>query len=154
MANDSVWPTAGYRHILVSGDNIQQFTAGGTILAGQVVAINLTGPTAARTVQAAVTGTTGTCVGIAIEDASTGEEFSVACRGCIAYGVNGKDNATIDQGDPLAPATTGGTVSAKSLTGGVVPAAIVGYALEDAAAYTDGLKFLIDINPTYLTPAA
>jgi len=152
MANDSVWPTAGLRNIIISGNNIQQFTAGSTIKAGNVVAFHGTGVD--NTVWAAIVGTTYTCVGIALFDAASGSLVSVACRGCVAYGVNGKDNASIDAGDPVTPATTPGTVSTKALTGGVAPGPIVGYAFEDAANYTDGLKFAIDIAPSYLTPAA
>lgn len=158
MANESVWPAAGFNNILVSGTNIQQFTAGDTVKAGMVVGIIATGPTVARTVVPAVVGTTVTIVGVAIEDASNGEEFSVACRGCLAYVVNSLDNAAIEAGAPIGAAASGGTagcVATVTLTvgGGQAITPIVGYALETGANYTSGLHFLADIAPGVITTA-
>jgi len=152
MANDSVWPTAGLRNILISGNNLQQFTASGAIKAGMAVAYNATG--VSNTVEAANSGTSATFVGIALFDAADGTQVTVACRGCVAYGVNGKDNASIDAGDPLKLTTASGTVIPCLLSGGVVPTPILGYAIEDAANYVSGAYFAIDIAPGYLTPAA
>lgn len=149
MADIAAFPTM--RNILVSGDNIQSFTAGAAITAGQVVAIHGTGVT--RTVHPGVTGTTGYAAGVALYTVASGAEVAVACRGCIVKVANGESDATADAGDPLAVygTTTAGTVTALALTGGITPTMIVGYALGDLAASG---QCDCEIAPGYITPAA
>jgi len=149
------WPT-GIRQVLISGKNIKQFTAGATISAGQVVAINATGPATARTVQACVNATTATIVGVALYDATSGAEVAVACRGCIAYVVNGIDNENVEAGDVLIAATTAGTVRAKATGAGAVTPAnnmYVGFAIENITAAGAGQQLACDIAPGYLSTA-
>jgi len=147
MADLAAW--ADIRNVLVSGDNINQFTAGADIKAGQVVAYNATG--VAWTVQPVATGTTGTIVGVALYDADSGEQVSVAMRGCIVYVQNGAQGA-VDQGDPLVEygTTTTGTVIVADISGGATntPTPLVGFALEDHAA-ADG-SILCDLDPGYI----
>lgn len=153
---DATWPT-GIRHVLISGKNTQQFTASGAIKAGQVVAFNSTG--VSMTVQAAVTSTTETIVGVAIYDAADGAQVTVAMRGCIAYVVNGLDNDAIDAGDPVGPITTGlvGSVCPIPASGVLcTPIAnqIVGFAVEDVTGAAVGQQFACIISPGYYTPAS
>jgi len=152
---NATWPT-GIRRVLISGKNLQQFTAGDTISAGQVVAIHGTGPTTARTVQACVNGTTATIVGVALFNAASGAEVTVACRGCIAYVVNGIDNENVEAGDVMIAATTAGTVRLKAPAAGVVTPAnnmYVGFAIENITAAAAGQQLACDIAPGYLTTA-
>lgn len=149
MADIASFPTM--RNILVSGDNIQQFTAGATITAGQIVAFHGTG--VSKTVQPCVTGTTTTIVGVALYSVSSGAEVAVACRGCIAYVANGESDAGLDAGDAVGGygTTTAGTGKTQALTGGVTPSYIVGYTLEDIGNSGTGQ---VDISPGIITPAA
>jgi len=147
MADLAAW--AAIRTVLVSGDNINQFTAGAAISAGQVVAFHGTG--VAWTVHPCATGTTGTVVGVALYDAANGAQVAVAMRGCIVYVQNGAQGA-VDQGDPLIAygTTTTGTVSVADIATGatLTPVPLVGFALEDHAA-ADG-AILCDLDPGYI----
>lgn len=142
MTGIATFPTI--RNVLVSGDNIQAYTVGGTLAvkAGMVLAFHGTG--VSKTVQAAVKGTTVIPVGVALYDAAVGAQVAVACRGCRVYVANADDAATLDAGDPLEDNANaiGGCVSEAplSVTGAVAVAKyIVGYADEDIAASGTGI---------------
>jgi hypothetical protein len=144
MGDISAFPTI--RNVLVSGDNIQSYTAGGTIVAGQVVAIHGTG--VSQTVHAAVKGTTDSVVGVAIYGATTGAKVAVAGPGCRVYCANADDTATFDAGDYLEDNdnAVGGTVSvaARSDAGAVaVLKFCVGVSEDDVAASGTGIVRLI-----------
>lgn len=152
MTDITTFPTM--RNILVSGDNIQPFTAGAAITAGQVVAFHGTG--VSKTVHPAVTGTTDTPVGVALYSVSSGAEVAVACRGCRAKVANGESNVTGDAGDPVQVygTTTPGTVKVAAVTidstNNSTIRAIVGFLLEDMA--NSGTP-IIDVAPGYITTA-
>jgi len=94
MAPTSTFPTI--RNVLYSGDNLATFTAGEAITAGQVVGIAATG------VAMTVIGCNNTAeeipFGVALYDADSGAEVSVALSGCIVYVAEGGGNV-IDAGD-------------------------------------------------------
>ena len=150
MTDIAAFPTM--RNILVSGDNIQPFTAGADITAGQVVAFHDTG--VSKTVHPAVTGTTGTVVGVALYSVSSGAEVAVACRGCQCYVANGDDTTTGDAGDAVEVygTTTAGTVVARTITvdasGTPYVRAIAGFMIEDMAANS---TVLIDVAPGFIS---
>ena len=152
MADIASFPTI--RNVLESGDNIQTFTAGAAITAGQVVAFHGTG--VSRTVHPAVTGTTGTVVGVALYSVSSGAEIAVACRGCRCIVANGESDATGDAGDPVQVygTTTPGTVKAQAVTidstGNATIRAIVGFLIEDMA--NSGTP-VIEVAPGFITTA-
>lgn len=148
MADIASFPTI--RNVLVSGDNIQPFTAGAAITAGQIVSFHGTG--VSKTVHPCVTGTTTQIVGVALYSVGSGAEVAVACRGCVAYIANGESDAGLDAGDPVGGygTTTAGTGKTQSLTGGVAPAYIVGFALDDIGNSGTGQ---VDIAPGLITPA-
>ena len=152
MTDIASFPTM--RNVLVSGNNIQSFTAGADITAGQVVAFH--GDGVSKTVHPAVNGTTGTVVGVALYSVSSGAEAAVACRGCQAKIANGESDATGDAGDPVQVygTTTPGTVKAAAVvidsTGNATIRAIVGFLIEDMA--NSGTP-IIDVCPGFITTA-
>ena len=151
MTDIASFPTI--RNVLESGDNIQSFTAGAAITAGQVVAFHGTG--VSRTVHPAVNGTTGTPAGVALYSVSSGAEVAVACRGCRCKVANGESDATGDAGDPVQVygTTTAGTVKAAAVTidaSGAYVRAIVGYLIEDMA--NSGTP-VIDVAPGFIYTA-
>lgn len=152
MTDITTFPTM--RNILVAGDNIQPFTAGAAITAGQVVAFHGTG--VSKTVHPAVTGTTDTPAGVALYSVSSGDECAVACRGCQCKVANGESDASGDAGDPVQVygTTTAGTVKIAAVTidstNNSTIRAIVGYLLEDMA--NSGTP-IIDVAPGYITTA-
>lgn len=140
MAGIGTFPTI--RNVLYSGDNIQLFTAGAAITAGQVVAFATTG--VSKTVHPAKKGTTGMPIGVALYTVASGDEVSVAMDGCMVYVANADDTTGIDAGDILEDNsnTVNGTVSAAALseTGAVaVVKYCVGYAVEDIAGAGTGV---------------
>lgn len=144
MGDVGTFPTI--RNVLVSGDNIQSYTAGAAITAGQVVAFHGTG--VSQTVHPAVKGTTDSIVGVAIYGASSGAKVAVAGPGCRVYCANALDDTAIDAGDYLEDNDNaiGGTVSvAARLDAGVVAVLkfCVGVAEDDIAASGTGIVRLI-----------
>ena len=134
-------------NVLYSGDNIQSFTASGTITAGQVVAIDATGET--LTVRAAVAEAGERPVGVAIMSVASGAQVPVAMTGCICYVANADDTAGIDAGDWLTTDdnTVGGTVSAQSIaaesgTTAAIYDTVIGYAVGDIAKAATGLMMI------------
>lgn len=100
--------------VLVQGDNVLSFTAGGTIEKGQVVAFQATG--ADYTVIASASDGDLNVVGVALYDASSGEKVAVATTGCV---VSCQGGEAVDAGDRVISfgATEEGTVGvANSLT--------------------------------------
>ena len=149
MADIASFPTM--RDILESGDNIQDFTAGAAITAGQVVAFAGTGVD--KTVHPAVTGSTGTPVGVALYSVDSGAKVAVACRGCHCAVANGESDAAGDAGDPVAVygTTTAGTVKVAPIAASGATCTlhtIIGYLLEDMA--NSGTP-VIEVAPGYLT---
>jgi hypothetical protein len=119
--------------VLVSGSNIISLKAGGTILAGEVVAFNATG--VSNTVEAATTAMQA-AFGVALHDAVSGDYLAVATVGCIVNVTEGK-GAAIDAGDYLMCSDVAGSVitatdAADQISG------CVGIALEDIAANGSG----------------
>ena len=149
MADIASFPTI--RNVLVSGDNIQDFTAGAAITAGQAVAFHGTGVD--KTVHPCVTGTTGTIAGVALYSVASGAKAAVAGRGCQCKVANGESDAAGDAGDPVAGygTTTAGTVKVAPIAAAGATCTlhiIVGYLLEDMA--NSGTP-VIDVAPGYLT---
>ena len=150
MTDISSFPTI--RNVLESGDNIQPFTAGAAITAGQVVAFADTG--VSRTVHPAVNGTTGTAVGVALYSVSSGAEVAVACRGCRCKVANGESDVAGDAGDPVQVygTTTPGTVKVQAVTidasGTPYVRAIVGFLLDDMV--NSGTP-VIDVAPGFIS---
>ena len=146
MADISAFPTI--QQVLYSGDNLQCFTAGATIKAGQVVAIHGTGVN--MTVHPAVAGTTEAPLGVAIFGAASGAVVTVACQGCIAYVANADDTTGIDAGHFVIvnDNAVGGTVSVLVDTASTY---VVGIALDDIAGAGTGR---IMIQPQYVSKAA
>ena len=109
MGDIAAFPTV--RNVLVEGDNIVRFVSEGTIKAGMVVAFNTTG--VSFSMLPAIKATTGQPVGVALNDATTGQWVDVAMDGCIVNVVNADDAATIDTGDIVEDNdnAVGGTVS-------------------------------------------
>jgi hypothetical protein len=107
MADTSAFPTI--HDVLLAGDNVQSFIAGGTIKAGMVVAFADAG--ASGTVIAALQNV-GYPVGVAMYDATSGEAVAVACDGCICNVCEGA-GAAIDAGGfvMVDDCAVGGTVT-------------------------------------------
>lgn len=151
MTDISAFPTV--TDVLHSGDNIQSFTCGADVKASQVVAFHGTG--VSKTLHPAIAGTTGTIYGVALYDASSGDEVAVAGRGCIVKVANADDGTGIDAGDPCQDNdnAVGGTVSAATLVDAGVVAVVkivAGFAIEDIAGDATGL---MEVAPQYLTSA-
>ena len=91
--------------------------ASGSVQAGQVVGFSDTGvgKTLAPSYRAVTNAVSGVPVGVAIEDASQGQPFSVAGPGCICYVANCDDTTAIDAGTWLEVSNNkvGGTVCAR-----------------------------------------
>jgi hypothetical protein len=149
MADIASFPTI--RDVLVSGDNIKNFTAGAAITAGQVVAFAGTGVD--NTVHPVVTTSTGSIVGVALYSVASGAQVAVACRGCLCTVANGESDATGDAGDPVAEygTTTAGTVKVAPIAAAGATCTlhkIVGYLMEDMA---NSSTPVIEVAPGYLT---
>jgi len=145
MSDISSFPTM--HDVLVAGDNIQTFTAGAAITAGQVVAFHGTG--VSKTVHPAVKGTTVVPVGVALYDASSGDKVAVACRGCHVKVANYDDTTAIDAGDPLEDNdnAVGGTVGTLPISASGATATLhyrAGWALEDIAGGGTGI---MEVDP-------
>lgn len=126
-------------------NNVGTFKAGGTILAGQVVAIHGTGVN--FTVHPTVSGTTEAPVGVALESASTGEYFPVAGNGSILKICEGNGSA-IDAGEGIMVSSVAGCVT----TGAATAAAWwVGIALEDISKNGTGY---VEVNIQYVPKGA
>jgi len=167
MADIDTFPTI--QEVLYAGDNIQTFTAGEAIKAGQVVGIAAAGVSMTVVVMNATSGETA--IGVALYDVSSEGTVAVAMNGCIVYVANADDTTAIDAGDRLAQNdnAVGGTVSAASATsvsidagatavtstaangaittvaGGYLPQQIVGIALDDIAGNSTG-RMLVACN--------
>lgn len=117
--------------VMVNAGPTWTFKASGTIIAGQVVAIDATGESGV--VRAAIAETGERPVGVALTNATDGEDVTVALPGAICYVVNADDSTAGDAGDwvetndnPL-----GGTVSVATVASG--SDLIIGFLLEDMA---------------------
>ena len=113
MVDLATFPTI--RNVLCEGDNIVSFVSAGTIKAGMVVAFAATG--VSMSVNPAVKSTTGQPIGVALNDATSGQYVAVAMNGCICNVVNADDTTDIDAGDIVEDNDNaiGGTVSTVSL---------------------------------------
>jgi len=139
MVDLATFPTM--RNVLCEGDNIVTFISEGTIKAGMVVAFNTTG--VSFSVLPAKKGTTGMPVGVALEDATSGQYLPVAMDGCIVNVVNADDTTDIDAGDIVEDNDNaiGGTVSLASVMDAGVVTVLkyrVGIMLDDNVAATVG----------------
>jgi hypothetical protein len=88
MANIDAFPTM--HDVLIAGDNVQDFTAGSTIHAGQVVSMATDGfidPTADLPV-----------LGVALYDAQEADHVAVACVGCEVNVANSDKSTAIEEG--------------------------------------------------------
>lgn len=120
------------------------YKAGSTIKAGMVVAYARTGVT--DTVHPHIKGTTGSIVGVAAEDAATGDWLNVYEDGAVCYLANADDTTVIDAGAVVEgnDNAVGGTISAAAgaattAEGTELMADVVGVALEDIAGGATGL---------------
>lgn len=123
--------------------NSGPYTAGATIKAGMVVAYARTGVT--DTVHPHKKGTTGSVVGVAAEDASTGDWLNVYEDGAVCYLANADDTTGIDAGAVVEgnDNAVGGTISAATGAATTAEASelmadVVGMALEDIAGGATG----------------
>lgn len=122
------------------------FTAGATILAGQVVGFAGTG--GSWTVRPAVLGTTSGIVGVAMNSAATGETVSIASIGSVVKVCEGKGSA-IKAGAWISASTVAGCVVTLSVASAAAEG--VGIALEDIGANSTGYVFIF---PWYVGKAA
>jgi hypothetical protein len=127
------------RNVLCEGDNIGNFIAGATIIAGQVVAYAAAG--ASMTVHPAVNATTAMPIGVALEGATVGQTLAVAMNGCICNVVNGDDTLDIDAGDIVEP-------SANVLGGCVQTAVLVEAGVVLVVKYQCGIMLDIVVGAT------
>jgi hypothetical protein len=115
------------------------YIAGGTILAGQVLAFAGTG--VSWTVHPSNGITTGNVVGVALHGAATGAHVAVAGPGSVVLVQNGDDTAVLDAGDMVAASVSGalGCVGAIVDTTGHYQ---VGVMLEDTVGSAQGYALL------------
>lgn len=94
MADITTFPAI--QDVLVSGDNVHEFTATEAVTAGMIVGYAATG------VDSAVVPMDATadeqCVGVAIEDAAITKKVKVAMDGCIVKVANADDTTAIEAG--------------------------------------------------------
>lgn len=130
MADISAFVTG--HPIMVNNGPTWTFEADGTIVAGQVVAFDATGESGV--VRAAVAEAGERPVGVALTNASDGEDVTVALPGAICYVVNADDTATGDAGDWVETNdnAVGGCVSVATVASG--SDLIIGFLLQDMAA--------------------
>lgn len=116
------------RSALISGNNVASFKAGAAIKAGQVVGIEATGTDWQVVKSVAEVGSQP--IGVAVNDAASGEKVAVAMIGCICWVSNYSSDVDIDAGERLTwnDAAPGGTVIACS---GANTEQLVGRALTD-----------------------
>jgi len=94
VATTSTFPTI--RQVLYSGENIQTFTAGEALTAGQVVGMAASG--ASMTVVAMNDTADEFPIGVVLYGVASGGDAAVAMEGCICYVCEGS-GSTIDAGD-------------------------------------------------------
>lgn len=97
MGDIAAFPTI--RNVFCEGDNIIDCIAAGTIKQGMVVSFHTTG--VSFSVQGSKKGTSGQPIGVALNDATTGQRVAVAGDDCIVNVANADDTAAIDAGDVL-----------------------------------------------------
>lgn len=146
MADTGTW-TALTQVQLYEGKVIT-LTAGGAISAGMVVAFAGTG--VSRTVQAAVTGTTGPVVGVAVTDAASGDEVAVEVCGGIVKVTEGA-GAAIDAGDYVMADDAAATGCVKVAVATATISDGVGQAIDDIGA--NGSGYII-VKPFTIQKAA
>lgn len=136
MADISAFPTI--HDVLYAGDNLQNFTAGEALTAGQVVGMAATGVSMTVVAMDATSGEYP--IGVVLYDVSSGGLAAVACVGTIVYVANADDTTGIDARDWVQTNDNSvkGTVSAVPVTatGGATVTChydVVGYALDDIA---------------------
>lgn len=125
--------------VLVSGDNIISFKAGGAILAGEVVGFEDSGT--AMQVVAATQSTKGALVGVALHDAAQNDYVAVATVGCVCYVTEGT-GSTLDAGDYVSVSTVAGGVIAY-VEGAASTCGVIGIALDDFAANKSGRILIV-----------
>ena len=127
MADRTPSTTIPLGGILITGQNVHNFKAGTTILAGHVVAIHGTGID--WTVWPAILGTTAVPIGVALKGATATNYVPVAGIGCICYVQNETNAVDIDAGQTLVPTDSAGLVGAAAVAR--PPELIAGVAVED-----------------------
>ena len=112
MADISAFPTITKVIKYGSTGNVQTYTAGEAISAGQVVGIAATGVSNTVVVMDATSGENG--VGVALYGAASGSPVAVAKDGCVVKVANADDTTAIDAGSTVVQDgnSVGGTVSA------------------------------------------
>jgi hypothetical protein len=148
MTAISTFPTI--KNVMKMGeDTMRNFVAGGTILAGQVVAI--VGATTVNdfTVTAAIDGVSDIIIGVAVTGATTGQAVSVAGIGAIVQVANYDSAAAIPAGAWVKANSNavGGTVMAVATGAGVQVRNVVGQCVGGIAA--NGTGYVI-VNPIVL----
>ena len=137
--------------VLVSGDNIREFTATEAITKGQVVGFADAGVSNAVVPMDATANETA--IGVAITTAAIAGIVKVAMAGCVVKMAIYDDTATIDAGDYVeqndcAVKGTVGTVLVADISGAVGTGhyGVIGIAEEDIAASSYGR---VRIGPLY-----
>lgn len=130
--------------ILVSGDNLQSYTAGEDLKAGQVVGFDISEVTEVIIVMDATTGENA--IGVVIYDVTSGDKGSVAEIGCVVNMVNADDAADIHAGADVIQDdnAVGGTISEY---GGSGAGQIVGQAREFNTGGAAGIAKAVLVNP-------
>lgn len=145
MADTSTWTaiTGANNPVEVLGATVN-LTAGAAIKRNMVVAFAATG--VSETVQPAVSGTTGPVVGVALNDAASGEKVVVAISGSVVIVREGA-GAALDAGDWVAADDAAATGCVKALDTTATNYDRVGQLIDDLAA--NGLaRIIISTGPT------
>jgi hypothetical protein len=116
--------------------------AGGTILAGDVVAIH--GTPVSDTVWSSDTDSTAAPIGVALHGATAGDRIAVASCGSIIKVREGA-GSDIDAGDMLMTYSVAGTVITAVLT---ADCRVIGYAIGDIAG--NGVGYAMILGPHYI----
>lgn len=142
MADITTFPAL--HDVLVSGNNIQSYTAGEDLKAGQVVGFNTALTTEVIVPMHAVVGENA--IGVVLYDVLSGDEGAVAQVGCVVTMVNADDAADIAAGAWVVQNdnAVGGTVSAYAGSGA---AQFVGQAMEFNTGGAAGTAKAVMINP-------
>lgn len=142
MADIAAFPTL--HDVLVTGNNLQGYTAGEDMKAGQVVGFDISETTELIIAMHAVAGENA--IGVLIFDVLQGDLGTVAEIGCVVNMVNADDAADIHAGaDVIQHANAvGGTVSEYAGSGA---GQIVGQAREFNTGGAAGIAKAVLVNP-------
>jgi hypothetical protein len=120
------------------GSDIVEFTAGGAIVAGDVVAFDVAGQTGEDQVRVVIQATTANAgaIGVAVEaitaaEATLGAQVRVCIAGYIE-GVNATGGAGLVQGNPVV--MSGATAGCVDISAAATITSVLGVALDNEAA--------------------